>query len=76
MFFSARVAGMPTAEIRAAREAYENAINAFSEESGIMYRHQMDGTEPSPTEIERYAQAERILEFVRKSYIAIWRYTR
>ena len=56
--FSDTVAYMPTAEIRAAREAYENAINEFSDASGIMYRHALDGTQPTQAEIDRYTKAE------------------
>ena len=63
------MAFMPTAEIRAAA----NAINAFSELSGIMFRHALDGTQPAQAEIDRYSKAEVALNLARRQYIAIWR---
>jgi hypothetical protein len=57
---------MPTTDYRAAREAYENAINAFSEVSGIMFRHALDGTQPTQADIDRYSKAEAALNLARR----------
>lgn len=65
---------MSTVEIGAARETYENAINVFSEVSGIMYRHAVDGSRPTQAEVDRYSKAEVALDIARRLHTGIWRF--
>jgi hypothetical protein len=65
---------MPTTDIGAAKETYENAINAFYEVSGIMYRHALDGTRATQAEVERYSKAEVALDVARRLHTGIWRF--
>jgi hypothetical protein len=65
---------VPTTDTKPARETYENAINAFYEVSGIMYRHALDGTRPTRAEVERYSKAEGALDLARRLHNGIWRF--